>query len=50
MCLITDKKINDSLLAMTAMGFSNDGAWLTKLLEQVDGNISQALDLLQPNK
>lgn len=31
---------------MMAMGFSNEGAWLTQLLETVDGNIDQALELM----
>ena len=33
---------------MKAMGFSNDGAWLTRLLESVNGDIGQALDLMKP--
>ncbi|XP_031624754.1 sequestosome-1 [Contarinia nasturtii] len=45
-----DARVNESLTAMMAMGFSNEGGWLTQLLETVDGNISNALDLLQPHK
>lgn len=45
-----DARVNESLHAMMAMGFSNEGGWLTQLLETVDGSISNALDLLQPQK
>ena len=31
---------------MMAMGFSNEGAWLTQLLETVNGNIDEALELM----
>ncbi|XP_037948211.1 protein ref(2)P-like [Teleopsis dalmanni] len=41
-----DKRINASVLAMMAMGFSNEGAWLTQLLESVNGNIPEALDFM----
>ncbi|XP_063699946.1 protein ref(2)P [Culicoides brevitarsis] len=41
--------INHAIHTMEAMGFSNDGGWLTNLLDTVDGNIPRALDLLQPH-
>lgn len=44
--LFTDPKINKAVLSMMAMGFSNEGAWLTQLLESVNGSIPQALDVM----
>ncbi|XP_065357454.1 protein ref(2)P [Calliphora vicina] len=41
-----DQRINNAVHAMMSMGFSNEGAWLTQLLENVNGNISEALDLM----
>ncbi|EDV54634.1 protein ref(2)P [Drosophila erecta] len=42
----TDERINQSIHAMMAMGFSNEGAWLTQLLESVQGDIPAALDVM----
>lgn len=41
-----DPCINRSVHHMMAMGFSNEGNWLTQLLESVKGNIPKALDLM----
>lgn len=42
--------VNHAVHAMMAMGFSNEGAWLTQLLDSVNGDIPRALDLLTPHK
>lgn len=42
--------VNHAVHAMMAMGFSNEGGWLSQLLESVHGDIPRALDLLTPHK
>jgi sequestosome 1 len=50
MNLLTEPHIADAVNRMMSMGFSNEGGWLTQLLESKNGDIDKALDVLQPVK
>ena len=46
-CVYVDLKVTQAVEMMKAMGFNDDGGWLTRLLETTDGDIAQALDTLK---
>ena len=41
-------KIQNAVEAMMAMGFTNEGSWLTHLLVAQNGDIDKALDVIHP--
>ena len=44
----SDPRIQVALQSMMNMGFSDDGGWLTHLLETKQGDIGKVLDVIQP--
>merc|ERR1739841_467472 len=43
-----DDKVAAALKTMKAMGFSDDGGWLSNLLRAKSGDVGQVLDTIQP--
>merc|ERR1711963_1000590 len=44
----SDGKVQVAVQAIMNMGFSNEGGWLTRLLETQNADIGKTLDILQP--
>ena len=45
-----DDKVAAAMKTMKAMGFSDDGGWLSNLLKAKSGDVSKVLDTIQPAK
>merc|ERR1712004_545513 len=45
-----EDKVEAALKTMQAMGFSDDGGWLSRLLRAKSGDVGKVLDTIQPGK
>merc|ERR1712079_916656 len=45
-----EDKVEAALKTMQAMGFSDDGGWLSNLLRAKSGDVGKVLDTIQPFK
>jgi len=45
----SNPRVADAVQQMMAMGFTNEGGWLTQLLEAKDGDIMSVLEILHPS-
>jgi len=45
-----DQKVAGALAQKKAMGFSDDGGWLSNLLKAKSGDVGKVLDAIQPNR
>merc|ERR1712233_296534 len=45
-----DNKVEAALKTMKAMGFSDEGGWLSNLLKAKSGDVGKVLDTIQPVK
>merc|ERR1712107_883461 len=45
-----EDKVEAALKTMQAMGFSDDGGWLSSLLRAKSGDVGKVLDTIQPSK
>merc|ERR1712032_1247384 len=45
-----DPKVAEALAQMKAMGFSDEGGWLSTLLKAKSGDVGMVLDAIQPNR
>lgn len=44
----TNPRVVNALEYMMSMGFTNEGGWLTQLLEAKNGDIASVLEILHP--